>query len=275
MPSRKSKQAGGNFPLTHYERTKKFASSEYGTTSVRLAGVSQYQLGDCALSLSRLGEKALCSPSGYLYEPGVILEYLLQKNMELKELKALYEAQQAELHRKAEQEQQSEQVAKRQAFAESQKAVKRLKLDPGSDSKRVSYDQLKSASYWLSDSQPQLTDEQRQKQIPPPPERPASPHSQEPISRKDLWELKLQWQDSKLLCSVSGKSIRNASAVGYWTSRQEPGRIALSDSFELLENLCPETGKKIKYTRKLQASGTSFSASSQEKEAKIYRPTIT
>ena len=52
---RKAKnKTGGNLPLTHYERTQKFASSEYGTVVKRVSGAAQYQLGDCALSLSSL-----------------------------------------------------------------------------------------------------------------------------------------------------------------------------------------------------------------------------
>jgi hypothetical protein len=37
---RKGAHVGGQLPLTHYERTKKFASSEYGTVRKRLAGDS-------------------------------------------------------------------------------------------------------------------------------------------------------------------------------------------------------------------------------------------
>ncbi|GKY91009.1 hypothetical protein MPSEU_000073700 [Mayamaea pseudoterrestris] len=273
MPSRKSKQAGGNFPLTYYERTKKFASSEYGTTSLRLAGHSQYQLGDCGLTLSRLGDTALCSPSGHLYEPAAMLEYLLEKNAEIKELKALYDAQQADKLRRVEVRDEAEQHAKKKAFIDSQKMIKRQKLN-ANDSKHVSYDQLKSASYWLSDSQPQLDANDQPDKIQPPSDRPLSPHSQDQISRKELWEVKLQWQENKLVCSVSNKVLRN-SVVAYWTSRQEPGRLVSQDSLDLLDGTCHETGKKIKYIRKLQSSGTSFSGSAQQTEATMYRPTIT
>jgi hypothetical protein len=268
MPSRKSKQSGGNYPLTHYERTKKFASSEYGTTSMRLSGISQYQLGDCGLSLSRLADKALCSPSGYLYEPTVILEYLLQKSGELRELRLVYESQQAFQQQQADDKELAEVDKKRQSFVDSQKVVKRHKSD---DPKSAAYDQLKQASYWLSESQPQMD---QTKDMAPPPARPSSPHTEAPLIRKDLWELQLDWQDDKMVCNVSGKALRG-EIVGYWTSRQEPGRIVSKDSFDLLENTCHETGKKIRYTRKLQSSGTSYSASSQATEAKIYRPTIT
>ena len=106
---RKSKQPGGHKPLTHHERTKKFASSEYGTVSRRLAGHSQYQLGDCALSVTSLLDggttssdtattatisTALCSPSGYLYQEAAIVEYLLIRTQDLNRQRSEWQAQQ-------------------------------------------------------------------------------------------------------------------------------------------------------------------------------------
>ena len=114
-----------------------------------------------------------------------------------------------------------------------------------------------------------------------PPERPLSPHSQEPLRRKDLWPVELKWDEddsSKLICSVSGKSINTQSATAYWTDKKKPGSIVLTTVFnELIKStmVCPTTSRKIKYTRELQKSGTSFAASGQEVQVKKYRPTIT
>lgn len=47
--TRKSKQAGGNFPLTYSERSK---LTSYGTQSARLTSDSQLRFGDCCLQLS-------------------------------------------------------------------------------------------------------------------------------------------------------------------------------------------------------------------------------
>lgn len=139
---RKSKQAGGHMPLTHYERTQKFASSEYGTTTKRLAGHSQYQLGDCALSLTRLGDEALCTPSGYLYSSDALVEYLLTKTQEIKEQTAAYERQQ-------QQDATAEEASSKRLadFEESQKVVKKRKFV---DAKQAAQKGLKQTSYWLA-----------------------------------------------------------------------------------------------------------------------------
>jgi len=107
---RKSKQAGtGHYPMTHHERTKKFASSSYGTTTTRLAGDTQVAFGSCSLSLTPImdhtssnGEQkgksdskacagsdtntsttiAMVTPSGHLYAKQAIYEYLLTKTKE-------------------------------------------------------------------------------------------------------------------------------------------------------------------------------------------------
>jgi nitric oxide synthase-interacting protein len=276
---RKSKQPGGNFPLTHYERTKKFASSEYGTTSKRLAGHSQYQLGDCALSLTRLtteidAHHALCSPSGYLYSQDAILEYLLTKTQELKEQQVAYDRQEAqEVSTKSDERDQDDQ--KRLAdFQQTQKVVKKRKVV---DVKQAALTELKRTSYWLADAQP---GEVAKVKLSPPPSRPLSPITQEPLRRKDLWPVALQWQDNKLTCAVSGKSFQTQSAATvYWTDKKKPGTLVLTDVYkQLLEEtaVCPDTNRKIKYTRELQKSGSSFaSIGGQNVQVKIYRPTIT
>jgi len=264
---RKSKQAGGHMPLTHYERTKKFASSEYGTTTKRLAGHSQYQLGDCALSLTKLDETALCTPSGYLYSDSAIVEYLLTKTQELKEQQAAYERQQAALVKDD-----GEADRKRRAdFEESQKVVKKSKKI---DSRQVAKQELKRTSYWLADSQPNAVEQTIEK----PPERPQSPHSQQPLRRKDLWPVHIQWEDDKFVCAVSGKALNAQDVVCYWTDKKQPGIVVLQSVYDQLiadTKQCPNSSRKIKYTRKLQKSGTSFASSGQNVQVQKYRPTIT
>lgn len=268
--TRKSKQAGGNLPLTYHERTKKFASSEYGTTKQRLSGASQYQLGDCALSLTRLEGSALCSPSGYLYSESAILEYLLTKTQQLKEQRAAYERQEAE--RAAEAADTSEADRKRRAdFEASQSLVKRSK---SSDPRQTAADNLKRTSYWLADAQP---DQATAKLLEKPPERPPSPCSATPgLRRKDLWPVQLEWQSKKLVCAVSEKPLTDATA--YWTDKKQPGVLVQTSVYEDLiagERRCPLTSKKVRETRRLQKSGTSFSTSTQQVEVKKYAPTIT
>lgn len=273
---RKSKTAGGNMPLTQYERTKKFVSSEYGTTSQRLAGHSQYQLGDCALSLTRLkSEKApvLCTPSGYLYSQSAILEYLLTKTQELKEQQAQYDAQEEEQSRQAAGAATQKRVAD---FESSQQVVAKKHRQDRVDVKAAARQDLKRTSYWLADAQPAAVETA----VTRPPPRPSSPHSQEPLKRKELWPLDLTWDDNddKLVCHVSGKVIHTQAATAYWTDKKKPGKVVLTKVFEdiIKETMrCPTTSKKIKYIRSLQQSGTSFAASGQQVQAKKYRPTIT
>lgn len=52
MPGRKSKQPGGNMPLTNREMSKYAKGSNFGTSSSRLSGDSQGKFGDCCLGLT-------------------------------------------------------------------------------------------------------------------------------------------------------------------------------------------------------------------------------
>jgi hypothetical protein len=272
--TRKSKQAGGNMPLTYYERTKGFASSEYGTTSKRLAGHSQYQLGDCALGITKLSAECVCTPSGYLYEKSPIYEYMLRKTQELKVQQSAFAQQEENSIRKREQDDLINQQQKIQVFEDSQKVVAH---EQKKSAQEVAREGLKRTSYWLAESQPE---QQGPQAIEKPAERPASPNSQEPLRIKDLWPLSLTWLDDKLVCAISSKPIQgtNVSIMAFWTSKQEPGTLVLTNVYKGLiakDKKCPETGKTIKYTRSIQTSGSSFSTSSQQVEAKKYRPTIT
>ena len=100
------------------------------------------------------------------------------------------------------------------------------------------------------------------------------------LRRKDLWPVQLQWQHDKVCCSVSEKTIPTGAAVtAYWTDRKEPGLLVLQTVYDELllaeTKRCPVTDKKIKHTRALQKSGSSFAASGQSVQAAKYRPTIT
>jgi hypothetical protein len=287
---RGSKVVGGHMPLTHYERTHKFASSEYGTVAQRLSGESQYKLGDCALSLCSLEpakateattSEALCTPSGYLYADDAILTYLLEQTKSLKEQRGVWERQQEQLEAAASVDANKKRKAE---FSDSQTI---LGSSSGSKKKRP-VDQakadLKRVSYWLSDAQP----DQVTPMVQEPLERPPSPHSQQPLRRKELWPVMLQWQrpqaggTATLVCSVSEKALHAQPVVAYWTSSSEkqkyPGRLVLKDVYDRLiapDGLCPQTSRKIKYTREVQRGGSSFARSGGQVHAKKYRPTIT
>jgi len=285
--TRKSKQAGGNFPLTHYERTKKFASKEgHGTTSKRIAGHSQYQLGDCGLNLTKLDDEgaALCTPSGYLYSEDAILSYLLSKTQEIKEQREAYEQQQRREDAAAAGEGDVAASKKRaasvvEAFEESQRTIKKRK---SVDRKQAALDELKKTSYWLADAQPDRVERRMEG---PPPDRPPSPHTGQPLRRKDLWPVRLAFDGGKLACAISGKVIGSSEATAYWTDKKPSsgdsgdGTIALTSVYEDLvspeDKRCPNTSKKIRHVRKLQRSGTSFATSGQQVQVQTYAPTIT
>lgn len=210
---------------------------------------------------------ALCSPSGYIYAESAILEYLLTKTQELKEQKIAHEKQQL-----GKQQDDSEKRKRMANFAESQKLFRTS--SSASDKKDAAVGDLKRVSYWLAGAQPESTYE---KEITPPPERPTSPISGEPLRRKDLWPVSILRENNKLICCISHKPIRNHEIIAYWIDKKEAGKIVLKSVYEELitKNRCPITDKKIRYDRVLQRSGTSFASSGQEIEVKKYRPTIT
>jgi len=304
--TRKSKQPGAHQPLTYHERTKKFASSEYGTVRKRLAGHSQYQIGECALTVSPIDEDtALCSPSGYLYAESAILEYLLVKTQELKQQQKEYDESQERAVAEKEEEQSETQKRKIADFRASQKTVaKKAKVvkDGGDDTskKEAAVADLKRVSYWLADAQPNAasaadfstTKSSTTMISKPPPDRPGSPITGSPLRRKDLWPVQLTKLENKLVCAVSQKNLGAANCIAYWTDnknrkkdQQQPpslGTIVLESVYQDLivgksskTPRCPVTDAKIRHTRRLQRSGSSFAASGQSVEVQKYRPTLT
>lgn len=227
-------------------------------------------MGDCALTNTSIeNENALCSPSGYIYAESAILEYLLRKTQELKEQKIAYERQQ--LNKREEDD--SETRKQMADFTASQKLFPTTSTS-GSDKKDAATGDLKRVSYWLAGAQPESANE---KNVAPPPERPMSPISGEPMRRKDLWPVSILRENNKIICCVSHKPIRNHEIVAYWTDRKEAGKIVLKSVYDELMTTkrCPITDKKIRHDRGLQRSGSSFASSGQELEVKKYRPTIT
>lgn len=261
--ARKSKQAGGHNPLTHYERTKKFRSSEYGTTTARLSSDSQLNFGDCALSLTPATDP-VATPSGHVYSREAIVEYLLAKTNDIKKAKQNF---QLYLDKQRTQLESAEKDAKSQAIVEfegKQKAV------PTKKREREEENPLGRVSYWLADFQPEHSDT-----IPdPPPDRPSSPYSGQPLRLKDLQSLTFQRSsDGKVLCAVSHKTITTQPVVAM------NNHVVLEEIYDKLVKptmICPITGKKLKEKniRRLQKGKSGF-ASSGPVVAKTYRPTIT
>lgn len=274
--TRKSKQAGGNKPLTSYERKK--YGEEYGTTTARLGSASQYTFGHCALSLHPAKEQPVATPSGFIYERSAMFQYLLHQTQKLKQAQQKYD-QWLET-KKSEETQEDERKRKLQVekFENTQKVVpKRQKIDDENP--------LKRSSFWLAEFQPKKADATtssnalEEGMMDPPPKRPPSPMSQKPIRSKDLISLELKRnKDGHVVCAVSEKSIVAQQALALITKSDKPAQIVLEQVYNDLgkEKVCPVTGRKISKILKLQKGGSSFAANGVVgMEAQTYRPSMT
>lgn len=239
---RKSKQTGGNLPLTNYERTKKYKTS----SSETVASFSQYKLGYCALSSQSLLDSGsvLCSPSGYLYNEAALVEYLLRQTQDLKRQKVEYEANE----KRNEETQKATESRKRiHDFETSQSMVKKSKIEVR-DTARA----LKNVSYWLDT--PDLGDKGTSVKVKPP-DRPGSPTTGNEVRRKDFWKVELrQNKDHQLVCALSDKPLQMSNAVAYWTS-DDTGVVASEAVWDQLttdkKRRCPLTDERIRKVRPL------------------------
>jgi hypothetical protein len=262
----KGKQIGsGHMPLTHYERTKKFASSGWGSTTTRISGDTQVAFGHCSLGLTPIvaddndneqhkGVKgddtattttiAMVSPSGHLYATEAIYEYLLTKTQEYQAQMVLFEKQKQQDAEKAD----TTEATKRQrqdAFEASNnlREAKRVKTATSTTSEQP-HSALKRTSFWLPDMQPDKVDKRHAE-----PERPASPYSGVTLRRKDLRKVALQRKRNSqdVLCAISGKPIRLQAAMAYWTKdKTVPGVIVLKDVFHMTIDTNTATTNKRK-----------------------------
>ncbi|KAL7463618.1 hypothetical protein ACHAXS_003978 [Conticribra weissflogii] len=316
--TRKSKQPGGHNPLTYHEQ-KRLKSSGYGTQSTRLTTEAQLPFGHCCLSLSPAisdttsgvcassgGGGVVATPSGHIYSREAIVQYLLTKNGEIKKQKAEYDRKRLAIEdRRVEWEEKTRQQAENLFSRKDQGAmvVRKEDFSPGKlnaggktgEKRKISENSLKTTSYWLASSQPQREVEESlefdyAKEInslpPPPPERPPSPMSGNPLKLKQLIPLRLmrEVQDDKkakgadpgrVLCAVSGKVITTQAAVAIRSS----GQVMLKSVYDELAKAtmtCPVTGKKFKEkdVLELQKSSSGFAASGQVVATK-YNPTLT
>jgi hypothetical protein len=67
------------------------------------------------------------------------------------------------------------------------------------------------------------------------------------------------------MCHIGKRAFRiKRSCTVYWTDKKKPGTLVLTDIYTTVEGpICPNTNRKIKYTRELQQSGSSFANSEQ------------
>ena len=242
---------------------------------------------------------AVATPSGHIYSRETIVQYLLTKNRELKEQKAEYERMRLQVENKrAEWEETQQKKAQQQFRSKDQGAMSNalvLKGDDGGEEKEAKTENsLSHVSYWLSSSQPNAAtattsggDFDYQKEImalpSPPPDRPPSPMSGEPLKLKQLIPIHLVHEQDegisnngeRVLCSVSHKRITTQDAVAIKSS----GQVMLKSVFDELAKpsmICPVTGKKFKDKDVISlVKGKSGFAASGNVEAKKYNPTLT
>lgn len=292
---RKSKASGGHNPLTYHERKHYANESEYGTTTARLGQDSQYQFGHCGLSLHPALEYPVATPSGFIYERSTLLEYMLRKTQGLKQEQAEYDAWLAQQTTVKEQERQEK---KRKADIEQFEAAQKVET---SKKRKADVNPLQRSSYWLAQSQPEKrmdaelngTSIIRQ----PPPQRPLSPNSQQPLRRKDLIDLDLKWNsDGQVVCAISEKTIHTQPALALIPKKKSSSlssskaaaaaQVVLESVYKDLgdnsERQCPVTGKTLSKILHLQKGGSSFASTDntntntgQAIEAQQYRPTMT
>mmetsp|Transcript_19559 Transcript_19559/g.29002 ORF Transcript_19559/g.29002 Transcript_19559/m.29002 type:complete len:274 (-) Transcript_19559:352-1173(-) len=272
--TRKSKKSSGHTPLTYYEMNTKFKSSQYGTTTVRLSTDSQLPFGCCALGLSPILDDPVATPSGHIYSREAIVEYLLTKTQELNKARDEYEqyllSQEAKQERKQEKEKETALVVFENAQTASKKRVRVDDDDEPKKKKSV----LAHTSYWLAEYQP----EHKTELLEPPPDRPASPYSGNPLKRSQLKPLILKRSDDnnpKVLCTLSEKTISTQPVVAL-----PSGHVILKQCYDDLVKptmMDPFTSKKIKKEKHVLTlqKGKSGFASSGPVLAKKYRPTIT
>jgi nitric oxide synthase-interacting protein len=167
---------------------------------------------------------------------------------------------------------------------------------------KVVENSLEHVSYWLATSQPEKNkpsasgqfdyEREIQQLPPPPPERPSSPMSGEPLKLKQLIPLNLVREgdedgkskksgnkDSnttgRILCAVSHKTITTQPTIVI----KNTGQVMLKSVYKELaqpEMVCPITGKKFKEKDVIQlVSGKSGFAASGDVVAKKYHPTLT
>jgi hypothetical protein len=172
-----------------------------------------------------------------------------------------------------------------------------LKDGGGGGQEAKTENSLSHVSYWLASSQPGAAgtaaaggdddgfDYEREiMALPsPPPDRPPSPMSGEPLKLKQLIPLHLVHEQDegikndggRVLCSVSHKRITTQETVAIKSS----GQVMLKTVFNELARptmTCPVTGKKFKDKDVITLmKGKSGFAASGNVEAKKYNPTLT
>mmetsp|Transcript_23006 Transcript_23006/g.34084 ORF Transcript_23006/g.34084 Transcript_23006/m.34084 type:complete len:253 (-) Transcript_23006:18-776(-) len=244
--------------------------------------------------------------SGHIYSREAIVSYLLIKNKELKQQRERYEAQITTDAQQEHTETETSSSLAIQAFIEkdqgsTQKSTqdhaiaykKSLKRSIDTESKEDGNKRLKEISYWLSEAQPEYDNQAETIRNNPPPARPSSPMSGEPLRLKDLTSITLMREGDnngdkgnggknaaggKCMCAVSNKAITTQPVVAI----KKTGVVMLKDVYDSVVKatteklMCPITGQKFKEKDVLELKkGRSGFAASGKITASKYVPTLT
>jgi len=278
---------------------------DYGTKKVRYGQDSQIPFGHCCLSLTRVKEDPVFTPSGHLYAKSAICAYMLKKIKDLKEQKRKYEAEVERIKSEEERKALKDDAKAKETFlmiqdlptqagaakegegvgATSEKkrkeanerkrkrAIEVLTSKNDTETQEMKRRGLKRASFWLPSSAPAEV----RKTLKRPPKRPQSPMTGAPLRMKHLIPATLTTDpdDGSFICPVSKKKITTQQCVLI----KPTGHVLLESVFEKIrdeKNLtCPVTSEQIESDEviRIARAGSSFAASG-DVEAEKWRPAI-
>lgn len=281
--------------LVPSERHKKLSC--HGTQTTRLTTDSQLKFGDCCLQLEP-AKDPVATPSGHIYSREAIVSYLLSKTQGIQEQKKQYELKISSIEQKQKNQQEQEDKKTKNKFilkdqggirqdisnhksSINSKLKRKIDIETVEEGRHV----LKRTSYWLADSKSStITTNKDESILPsPPPSRPSSPNSGQPLKLKDLIPLEFKKDnDNNITCCVTGKNMSTQNVIVI----KKTSQVMLKSSYDELVKgdkesssknmICPITGKKFKEKDviSLVKASTGFAASGIV-EVKTYIPTLT
>jgi len=295
MPQRHSKNNTDSSCFTYFEKH----SCGIGSIKQRLGTDSQLPFGYCCLSLHPVVDPVV-SPSGHIYSREAIVEYLLTKTVEIKRQAQAYTAQQDEFRREEQAKIAEADSQSKQSFVDTQEGVRQITKrkssaieDPQSYLKsrqrliddadnETKLAELRQVAPWI----PQFTPEAKETDLKPPPRRPPSPMTGNPLRSKDLVPINLEREVTgsegsagssgpvRFICPVSRKTITNQKVILI----KSTGAVMLESTAQTVAYktmICPLTNRPFRTEDVLElvAAASGFAASGQV-EATKYRPTM-
>ena len=130
--------------------------------------------------------------SGHIYSREAIVQYLLTTTIKLKDERNTYDKYLKKIDKELHDDVQAKQTDDIENFEDSQKATTCTKKRPRPEENILT-------GYWMAEHQPEHTG----RPLHPPPTRPTSPSSGNPLRRKDLIPLIIKRKDDKVISRIS------------------------------------------------------------------------